>query len=120
MVRRHALNDESWAVIEPLLVASKTGRPARNRREMVNGILWKLSIWVPWRDLSELYWPGKAVCERFRRWSADGTWDWLLAQVQQRSDAVGAADWTVVCIDTTTVHAHQHAAGPEKGAGRVR
>nr|WP_079032594.1 IS5 family transposase [Wenjunlia vitaminophila] len=115
-MRRHELTDESWAVIGPLLAPPQMGRPVRDRRQVVNGILWKLSTGAAWRDLPERYGPWKTVYERFRRWSADGTWDRLLAHVQQHSDAVGGVDWSVVCVDSTTVRAHQHAAGPEKGA----
>ncbi|MCW8123339.1 MULTISPECIES: IS5-like element IS1650 family transposase [Streptomyces] len=115
-MRRHELTDESWAVIEPFLAPPRMGRPVRDRRQVVNGILWKLSTGAAWRDLPERYGPWKTVYERFRRWSADGTWDRLLAHVQQHSDAAGAVDWTVVCVDSTTVRAHQHAAGaPKKG-----
>jgi transposase len=107
VVRRHELTDESWVVIEPLLAPPRMGRPVRDRRQVVNGILWKLSTGAAWRDLPERYGPWKTVYERFRRWSADGTWDRLLAHVQQHCDAVGAVDWTVVCVDSTTVRAHQ-------------
>ncbi|MBB6079288.1 transposase [Streptomyces paradoxus] len=121
VVRRHELTDESWAVIEPLLAPPRMGRPVRDRRQVVNGILWKLSTGAAWRDLPERHGPWKTVYERYRRWSADGTWDRLLAHVQQHSDAVGAVDWTVVCVDSTTVRAHQHASGARKGgSGRVR
>jgi transposase len=121
VVRRHELTDESWAVIEPFLAPPRMGRPVRDRRQVVNGILWKLSTGAAWRDLPERYGPWKTVYERFRRWSADGTWDRLLAHVQQRCDAVGSVDWTVTCVDSTTVRAHQHAAGARKGgSGRAR
>ncbi|WP_435881422.1 transposase, partial [Streptomyces parvulus] len=43
VVRRHELTDESWAVIEPFLAPPRMGRPVRDRRQVVNGILWKLS-----------------------------------------------------------------------------
>ncbi|WP_234307499.1 MULTISPECIES: IS5 family transposase [unclassified Streptomyces] len=118
-MRRHELTDESWAVIGPLLAPPRMGRPVRDRRQVVNGILWKLSTGTAWRDLPERYGPWKTVYERFRRWSADGTWDRLLAHVQQHCDAAGAVDWTVVCVDSTTVRAHQHAAGARKG-GSIR
>ncbi|MEV5646255.1 IS5 family transposase [Streptomyces flaveolus] len=114
-MRRHELTDQAWAVIEPLLAPPRMGRPVRDRRQVVNGILWKLSTGAAWRDLPERYGPWKTVYERFRRWSADGTWIRLLAHVQQHCDAVGSVDWTVVCIDSTTVRAHQHAAGARKG-----
>ncbi|WP_410176802.1 IS5 family transposase [Wenjunlia vitaminophila] len=96
------MTDESWAVIGPLLAPPRMGRPVRDRRQVVNGILWKLSTGAAWRDLPERYGPWKTVYERFRRWSADGTWDRLLAHVQQHSDAVGGVDWSVVCVDSTT------------------
>ncbi|MGW1592846.1 transposase, partial [Streptomyces sp. NPDC002343] len=51
MVRRHELTDESWSVIEPLLAPARMGRPVRDRRQVVNGILWKLSTGAAWRDL---------------------------------------------------------------------
>ncbi len=102
-------------MIEPLLPRSRMGRPVRDRRQVMNGILWKLSTGAAWRDLPERYGPWKTVYERFRRWSADGTWDRLLAHAQQHSDAVGEVDWSIVCIDSTTVRAHQHAAGARKG-----
>ncbi|MFE6222765.1 IS5 family transposase [Streptomyces sp. NPDC057854] len=114
MVRRHELTDDSWALIAPLLTPGRMGRPVRDRRQVVNGILWKLSTGAAWRDLPERYGPWKTVYERFRHWSADGTWDRLLAHVQQHSDAVGQVDWTIVCVDSTTVRAHQHAAGARK------
>ncbi|MEU7341969.1 IS5 family transposase [Streptomyces sp. NPDC007074] len=115
-MRRHELTDESWAVIGPLLAPPRMGRPVRDRCQVVDGILWKLSTGAAWRDLPERYGPWKTVYERFRRWSADGTWDRLLAHVQQHCDAIGAVDWSIVCIDSTTVRAHQHAAGaPKKG-----
>jgi len=114
VVRRHELSDQAWERIEPLLPVSRLGRPVRDRREIINAILWKLSTGAAWRDLPERYGPWKTAYERFRRWSADGTWDHLLAQVQQYSDAVGGVDWSVACVDSTIVRAHQHAAGARK------
>lgn len=93
------------------------GRPVRDRRQVINGILWKLSTGAAWWDLPERYGPWKTVYERFRRWSADGIWDRLLSEAVQYSDAVGDVDWSVVCVDSTAVRAHQHAAGARKGGG---
>lgn len=114
MVRRHGVTDRAWGVIGPLLAPPRTGRPVRDRRQVLDGILWKLSTGAAWRDLPERYRPWKTVCERIRRWLADGTWDRLLAHVQQHSDAVGEVDWSIVCVDSTIVRAHQHAAGARK------
>lgn len=48
--------------------------------------------------------------------TADGTWEYLLQQIQAAADADGEVDWDI-SVDSTTVRAHQHAAGapPERG-----
>ncbi|MFD5751917.1 transposase [Streptomyces sp. NPDC127033] len=43
VVRRHEVTDQAWAVIGPLLAPPRMGRPVRDRRQVLNGILWKLS-----------------------------------------------------------------------------
>ena len=115
MVRRHELTDQAWAEIAPL-ARERPGveRAQADHRRVVNGILWKLSTGVPWRDLPERYGPRQTCYERFRRWQADGTWQRLLAHAQTRSDAVGEVDWEVV-VDAAIVRAHQHAAGARNG-----
>lgn len=49
-----------------------------------------------------------------RLWSADGTWERLLQQVQAEADAAGEIDWDI-SVDSTSVRAHQHAAGARTG-----
>jgi transposase len=86
---------------------------------VLNGILWKLRTGAPWRDLPERYGPWKTAHERLRLWTADGTWDKILAEVIVRDDAVGELEW-VISVDSSVVGAHQHAAGARKGAARPR
>ena len=48
------LSDKEWEVIEPLfptLPSGIRGRPGRNNREVLEGILWILRTGAPWRDL---------------------------------------------------------------------
>lgn len=82
----------------------------RDHRQVVNGVLYRIRTGVQWRDLPERYGPWKTVHERHRRWSADGTWERLLQRVQAEADAAGDIDWDV-SVDSTSVRAHQHAAG---------
>ncbi|AYG78137.1 hypothetical protein DWB77_06681 [Streptomyces hundungensis] len=77
---------------------------------MIDGILHRVRTGVQWRDLPERFGPWKTVYERHRMWSADGTWERLLQQVQAEADAVGEIDWDI-SVDSTIVRAHQHAAG---------
>lgn len=82
----------------------------RDHRQVIDGILHRVRTGVQWRDLPERFGPWKTVYERHRLWSADGTWERLLQQVQAEADAAGEIDWDI-SVDSTTVRAHQHAAG---------
>jgi K+ transporter len=52
--RRHELSDEDWALLEPLLPQLRTpGRHYRDHRTVLNGMLFRLNIGIPWRDLPD-------------------------------------------------------------------
>lgn len=55
----------------------------------------------------------KTVYNRHRRWSGDGTWERILAELRQDADRDEGPDWTVG-IDAGVVRAHQHAAGARR------
>src|SRR3712207_4637908 len=118
MVRRHELTDEAWARIEPLLPepGRRNGR-WRDHRQVVNGICWKRATGAPWRDIPARYGSRKTCHERLRRWQADGTWDRILVEVQTHDDGE-PVEWTVH-VDSTSIRAHQHAAGARKRGAAV-
>ncbi|MFJ6890045.1 IS5 family transposase [Streptomyces californicus] len=114
MTGRSELTAAAWERIEPLLPGSDgCGRPWRDHRQVINGVLWRLRTGAPWRDLPERYGPWQTIYEQFARWDADGTWAKLLEHVQVRDDAVGTVEWTV-SVDSTINRVHQHAAGARK------
>ena len=117
-VGRGDLTDQQWRKIGPLLPAQKPriGRPSKDHRTIINGILWLLRTGAPWRDLPEVYGPWSTVASRFYRWRKKGLWEGLLSDLQQEADAAGELEWEVHFVDGTIVRAHQHAAGAKKGA----
>ncbi|WP_107047773.1 IS5 family transposase [Streptomyces sp. NRRL B-3229] len=114
MLSRGDLTDTEWAVLEPLLPVSdnRCGR-WRDHRQVINGIIHRLGTGVHGRELPERFGPWKTVHKRHLLWSADGTWEMLLQHVQAAADADGDIDWNVN-VDSTSVRAHQHAAGAPK------
>ncbi|WP_455754777.1 IS5 family transposase [Streptomyces prasinus] len=114
MTGRGDLTEAEWRRLEPLLPtgSNRCGR-WHDHRQVVNGILHRVRTGVQWRDLPERYGPWKTVYERHRRWSADGTWERLLRQAQAQADAASGIDWDV-SVDSTSIRAHQHAAGARK------
>ena len=78
MLRRYELTDEEWLRIEPLLPPENTGkqgRPRKDNRIIMNGIVWLARSGAPWRDLPERYGSWKTVYSRFRKWIDDGILD---------------------------------------------
>jgi len=118
MIRRHELSDEQWERLKPMLPAQKphTGRPATDHRQIINGILWILRTGAPWRDLPERYGPWQTVYGRFNRWREEGIWQQIFERLLAEADALGNVEWEIHFVDSTTVRAHQHAAGAKKGA----
>jgi transposase len=53
MTHRHALTDEQWSRLEPLLPRARRGPQPQDLRRMVNAILWLDKTGAPWRDLPE-------------------------------------------------------------------
>jgi transposase len=116
------LTDAQWERLHPLLPPQKpcTGRPAKDHRTVINGILWILRTGSPWRALPERYGSWKTISSRFYRWQKAGVWDRILAAMQQKADAEGRLDWSLHFVDSAIVRAHQHAAGAKGGTRQPR
>lgn len=111
MTRARMLSDEQWERIVPLLPSSdgRRGRPFRDHRQVVEGIVYRYRAGLAWRDLPREFGPWQTVWKRHHRFATDGTWDEVLRVLQAQADAAGALDWNV-SVDSTVVRAHQHAA----------
>ena len=108
---RHRLTDEQWALIVDLFPAPKrTGRPPRDRRQVVDGILWVLRTGAPWRDLPEEFGPWGTVWDLFDTWNEDGTLEAVLTRLQGQIEI----DEELWCVDGTSVRAAKCAAGGGK------
>lgn len=82
------LDDSEWALLEPLIPAAKTGgRPARDRREILDAISYVVRTGCAWRLLPHDFPPWQTVYHYYRLWRLDGTWeqihDTLRQQVRQ-------------------------------------
>ena len=113
---RHRLTDEQWKLIADVFgPAKRTGRPPRDRRTIVDGILWILRTGSPWRDLPGDFGPWQTVWDLFNRWNQDGTLVKILNRLRLRQQL----DPELWCIDGTTVRAARCAAGGGKKTTRT-
>jgi transposase len=114
--RRHELTDDQWTDLAGLLPPQRprTGRPAKDHRTVLNGILWVLRTGAPWRDLPARDGSWGTVYSRFRRWREAGVWERILRALQTAAAHDGTLDGALPMIDGSNVRAHQQAAGAAK------
>ena len=95
------------------------GRPFRDHRQVIEGIIYRFRTGIAWRDLPKEFGPWQTVWKRHRRYAEDGTWDRVLTRILAEADAAGKVDWSV-SVDATIARAHQHATNtkrPEQDTG---
>ena len=77
------ISDELWAAVESVMPSDegKRGNRFGDHRLILEGIAWRFRTGSPWRDLPADFGPWQTVWKRHHRWSLDGTYDAMLAQV---------------------------------------
>lgn len=117
------LTNEQWEVLEPLIPdplrrADGRGRPWRDSRSVLNGILWVLRTGAPWRDLPERY-PSYQTCHRrFQRWNEEGVLDAILRALVEDLQEHGGLDLSECFIDGTFVSAKRGRIGRNDQTGQ--
>src|SRR3954471_10019106 len=81
--------------------------PVWSRRQLIDGIRFRVRTGVPWRDVPVEYGPWGRVYDLFRRWQRNGTWHRILSRLQALAESKGAITWDL-SVDSTVCRAHQH------------
>jgi transposase len=111
------LTDTQWAILdllipEPPCRKDGRGRPWKDRRTVLNGILWVLRTGAPWCDLPERY-PSYQTCHRrFQQWVQSGIMRGVLEAVAEDLLIRGLLDIREAFIDGSFAPA-------KKGAPRL-
>jgi len=116
VTRMGVISDEFWKAVESLMPSDegKRGNRFGDHRLILEGIAWRFRTGSPWRDLPAEFGPWQTVWKRHHRWSLDGTYDAMFAQVKAvlGFDAAMVEDIeNLLSVDSTNVRAHQHCAG---------
>jgi len=113
-MHRHALSDEQWARLQPLLPMRPQGRKSmRGDRLFVDAVVFHARTGIPWRDLPERFGNWKTVYNRFRNWAEKDCWAQIFRELQIDIDE------TASIADGSVVHAHQEASGGKGGSNRM-
>jgi transposase len=100
------LTNEQWKLIEPLIPQPKwhpggRGRPVREPRETLNGILWVLRTGAPWKDLPDRYPPYQTCHRRFQQWTRSGAFDNILRTLAEHLSENGGMDLSEAFVDAS-------------------
>jgi len=111
-MRRYELTPREWERVSPLLPPQNTGqkgRPPKDNRVMLNGMLWIDRSGAQWRELPECYGPWQSVYARFRKWKNEGIFERIFKALSADYDPENLA------VDSTCSKVHQSANGNKKG-----
>jgi len=122
MARREELTDEQWAIITPLIPEPPRredgrGRPWKDSREVMNGILWVLRSGARWEDLPERFPPYQTCHRRFQQWVREGVLRSVLEALAEDLRARGELDLSECFIDGMFVVAKKGGSELEKPSG---
>lgn len=97
-----------------LPVGKKPGGPLKwTKRQLIDGIRWRVRTGSPWRDVPARYGTWQRVYGLFRAWQRAGVWARILSDLQGLAGVAGLIMWDV-SVDSTITRAHQHAAGARR------
>jgi len=113
---RGDLTETEWRILKILLPVEcevgerQRGRPPKDNRNIINGVLWRVGTRAPWRGGPAKYGNWNSIYRRFRRWSTSGVWEHVAIALAKTMAESGHYS-----IDSTTVRAHVSAARGKGG-----
>lgn len=108
------LTDAQWVLLDPLIPEPERredgrGRPWRDRREVLNGILFILRTGAPWADLPERYPPYQTCHRRLQQWVRSGVMRGVLVALVEDLHARGGFHLQEAFIDGSFAPAKKEA-----------
>lgn len=112
---RRMLTDELWSKLREILLQHRIyDKPSL--REMVEGMLYRMRVGCPWRDLPSEFGCWDTIFQKFNRWSSQNKLIMIFKMLVSEPDL----EWEF--IDGSIVKAHQHSTGAasdeEQGIGK--
>lgn len=104
------LTEEQWVFIKPMLPKErvrkdKKGRPWKDPRNVLEGILWILKTGARWKDLPDRYPPYQTCHRRYQSWVKIGVFKKILIKLAEHLRERGKINLAETFIDATFVDA---------------
>lgn len=99
------LTDVQWAILEPMFRPKRRsdgrGRPWRDTRAVLQGVLWILRTGAQWRELPSKYPPYQTCHRRFQSWQRSGLLTRVLQTLAEDLRDRGKIDLSETFIDAS-------------------
>jgi transposase len=99
------LTDVQWAILEPMFRPKRRsdgrGRPWRDTRAVLQGVLWILRTGAQWRELPSKYPPYQTCHRRFQSWQRSGLLTRALQKLAEDLRDRGKIDLSETFIDAS-------------------
>jgi transposase len=107
------VDDELWAIIEPILPEPKArrfrfpGRKPIDNRRALTGIIFVLKTGIGWEDLPQEMGCGSGMTcwRRLHEWQAAGVWQRLHEVLLAKLNSAEQIDWSRAVVDSSSVRA---------------
>ncbi len=107
------IDDELWAIVEPLLPVAKPrrvrfpGRKPLDNRRALTGIVFVLKTGIGWEDLPQEMGCGSGMTcwRRLRDWQVAGVWQQLHETLLAKLQGTGKIDWSRAVVDSSSIRA---------------
>ena len=120
-MRKPMLSEKQWEKIQPLLPNYKRrrrGRPPKDNRVVLEGILWVLKTGARWRDLPSDIGVSSSVCwKRLQQWDQQGVWLRMWRAFISELDRQERLDWRESFLDGSFAPAKKGATALAKPSG---
>jgi len=113
MAGRWELSDEQWKLVEAILRparrADNRGRPWRDTRAVLNGVLWILGSGAQWAEMPDKYPPYQTCHRRFQQWVGGGKFVEALRLLAKHLHKRGKLHLDEAFVDATSASAKKGA-----------
>jgi transposase len=107
---RSLVDDELWALVEPLLPrwkpSPKGGQPRKGDRLCLTGIIFVLRTGIGWEHFpQEMGCCGMTLWNRLAEWQSAGVWARIHRVLLARLNGADLIDWSRAAVDSGTIRA---------------
>ena len=98
------ISDSQWnTIVSHLPKPAKTGRPRNDDRDIINGILFVLSVGCRWEELPKKYGSKSTAHLRFQELQQKGIWKKILSSLIKTAHKQNKINLQKISVDSSSI-----------------